>query len=495
MKVIFECHQLPYTLTLILVPFLTLFLVFYLKYYFFSLRGKKLPPGKLGLIPTIGESLSFLRAHRRDKTIEWIQSHAAKYGPIFKTSLLGSKTIVMTGQAGNRFILGRNSDNGLVGNQPASAVAILGKHSIFELSGSRHKLVRGAITSILRPESIRRFVSEMDSIVKRLLFQELNGKDWIPVVIKMKRITFKVTCSLLLGLAEKDQETDKVLEDLTASLHGMWAVPLDLPGSTYRKALRARGRLSKVFSNLLVERKKELELGKVGLQDDMVSSFLSLRDENGEPLLEEEIVDNIVTLLFASHDTTSTLVSLIIRHLARDKYTFDKVYAEQKKIKGAKEGNKGQLRWGDVEMMNYTWRVAQELMRLTPPVFGNFRCAMRDTKFGGFDIPKGWQVFWVAPATHMDKEIFKDPTKFDPSRFDKSLCKSVPPYSFIPFGAGSRICPGAEFARIEVLLIIHHLILNYRWNEVIPDEPLTRNPMLYPAKGLPIWVYQREENH
>lgn len=113
---------------------------------FFTLRGKKLPPGKLGTFPINGESVSFLPAHRRDKTIEWIENRVAKYGPVFETSLLGSKTIVITGQAGNyRFILCGSDENGIiVGKQPLSAVAILGKHSFFELSGSRHKLVRGA---------------------------------------------------------------------------------------------------------------------------------------------------------------------------------------------------------------------------------------------------------------------------------------------------------------------------------------------------------------
>lgn len=66
---------------------------------------------------------------------------------------------------------------------------------------------------------------------------------------------------------------------------------------------------------------------------------------------------------------------------------------EQKQVAKAKEGkSNGKLTWGEVQMMKYTWRVAQELMRMTPPVLGNFKCAWRDTSFGGFDIPKGWQV-------------------------------------------------------------------------------------------------------
>ncbi|KAK9283547.1 hypothetical protein L1049_011794 [Liquidambar formosana] len=93
--------------------------------------------------------------------------------------------------------------------------------------------------------------------------------------------------------------------------------------------------------------------------------------------------------------------------------------------------------------MKYTWTVAQELMRLTPPVVGSFKCARRDITFNGFDIPKGWQVFCVAAGTHMDEKYFEDPEKFDPSRFEIT---SFPPYVYIPFGAGPRVCPGTEFA-------------------------------------------------
>lgn len=58
----------------------------------------------------------------------------------------------------------------------------------------------------------------------------------------------------------------------------------------------------------------------------------------------------------------------------------------------ARKGSEGKLTWTEIQMMSYTWRVAQEIMRLTPPVSGNFKCASRDTSFDGFHIPKGWQV-------------------------------------------------------------------------------------------------------
>ena len=91
----------------------------------------------------------------------------------------------------------------------------------------------------------------------------------------------------------------------------------------------------------------------------------------------------------------------------------------------------------------------------------------------------------MASGTHMDHNIFEDPYKFDPSRFDASS-KTIPRFSYLPFGAGPRICPGAEFARIESLLVSHHLITKYKWTEMIPDEPITRQPLPYPAMGLPV---------
>ncbi|KAK0593510.1 hypothetical protein LWI29_037886 [Acer saccharum] len=97
----------------------------------------------------------------------------------------------------------------------------------------------------------------------------------------------------------------------------------------------------------------------------------------------------------------------------------------------------------------------------------------------------------MASGTHMDKNTFENPEKFDPAlRFENSS-KMLPPYTYIPFGAGPRICPGAEFGRIEVLLIIHHLITKYQWTEMVPDEPIAREPMPYPARGLPVNIQRR----
>ncbi|TXG49969.1 hypothetical protein EZV62_025844 [Acer yangbiense] len=440
--VIFE-SKLP-LITILLVALIALVFRFF-RLKFSPLPGKKLPPGSFGF-PLLGESLSFMRAQKQDRTDEWMQTRIDKYGPVFKTSLAGSKTVVLTGQAGNRFLFS-GDDNGISYNQPGNVAKILGKYSLLEISGPKHKLIRGAISKFLNPESIQRYVEEMDSLVQKQLFKELAGKDSVKIVTSMKKINFNSNTG--------------------------------------------RGRVCKVLSNLIAIRKREMEEGIVDSQDNMISSLLVLRSENGEPLMEQEILDLFLSLIMASNDTTTVLLTHLVRLMSRDSEIYNKVLAEQNEVVEAKKGSDGKLTWNGIQMMKYTWRVTQEVMRFTPPLLGNFRQVTSDIHFDGFHIPKGWQLLWVASSTHMNKDIFEDPNKFDPSRFETSSKAAFPPYTYVPFGAGPRMCPGAEFVRAKILLVIHHLITKYQWTELIPNEPVTCDPLPYPAMGLPVKLYKR----
>ncbi|KAK1591629.1 hypothetical protein Q3G72_010631 [Acer saccharum] len=483
--VIFE-SKLPLITVLLVTLIALVFQLFRLK--FSPLPGKKLPPGSFGF-PLLGESLSFMRAQKQDRTDEWMQTRIDKYGPVFKTSLAGSKIVVLTGQAGNRFVFS-GDDNGISYNQPGNVAKILGKYSVLEISGTKHKLIRGAISKFLKPESIQRYVEEMDSLVQKQLFKELAGKDSVKIVTSMKKINFNVSCSIFFGLPD-GKVKDQLLEDFETTVKGILALPLNFPGTVLHRAIQARGRVCKVLSNLIAIRKREMEEGIVDSQDNMISSLLVLRSENGEPLMEQEILDLFLSLIMASNDTSTVLLTHLVRLMSRDSEIYNKVLAEQKEVVEAKKESDGKLTWNGIQMMKYTWRVAQEVMRFTPPLLGNFRQVTRDIHFDGFHIPKGWQLLWVASSTHMNNDIFEDPNKFDPSRFETSSKAAFPPYTYVPFGAGPRMCPGAEFVRAKILLVIHHLITKYQWTELIPDEPVTCDPLPYPAMGLPVKLYQR----
>lgn len=93
------------------------------------------------------------------------------------------------------------------------------------------------------------------------------------------------------------------------------------------------------------------------------------------------------------------------------------------------------------------------------------------------------QIYWTVHSTHKNPKYFPDPENFDPSRFEG---KGPAPYSFVPFGGGPHMCPGKEYARLEILVFIYNVVTRFKLEKVVPNEKITYNPSPTPANGLPI---------
>ncbi|GJV58281.1 cytochrome P450 716B1-like protein [Tanacetum coccineum] len=195
---------------------------------------------------------------------------------------------------------------------------------------------------------------------------------------------------------------------------------------------------------------------------DLFTSLLSVRDDDSSAMMsDEEIIDNIIVVMIAGYDTTSVLLTFLVRLLANnDAICFD-ISREQEEISKSKAPGED-LTWEDLTKMKYTWRVAFEMLRINPPVILTFRRAAQDIEYGGYIIPKGWQVMFSAAMTQMDGSIFQNPTVFDPARLEKNT-PSPPPFSLLAFGAGQRMCPGMELAKMETLVMIHRLVTQFKW--------------------------------
>lgn len=463
----------------LLATFLTPLIVYWL-----TTRTKKplpanLPPGSLGL-PVIGQSLGLLRAMRSNTGERWLRDRVDRYGPVSKLSLFGAPTVFVTGAAANKLVFGSDA---LAPKQPRCLPLILGRRNILELAGDDYRRVRGAMMQFLKPDSLRRYVGAIDAEVSRHLDAEWAGRRNVAVLPLMKLLTFDIIATLLFGL-ERGAVRARLAAAFSAMLEGMWSVPLDLPFTAFRRSLRASARARRVLEATLAEKKARLERGESSPADDLVSCLASLRAEggNGKRLLtDEEIVDNAMVVLVAGHDTSSVLMTFMIRHLAGDPDTLAAMVEEHEEIVKNKANGEA-LTWEDLQSMRLTWRVALETLRMIPPIFGSFRRAMEDIEFDGYVIPKGWQVFWASSVTHMDPAIFKDPEKFDPSRFESP----APPYAFVAFGGGQRLCAGIEFARVETLVTMHHLVRRFRWRLLSKENIFVRDPMPSPLHGLPI---------
>uniref|UniRef100_A0ACD5UYW5 Uncharacterized protein n=1 Tax=Avena sativa TaxID=4498 RepID=A0ACD5UYW5_AVESA len=460
-------------------------------YYYLFTRAKKpcppnLPPGSLGL-PVIGQSLALLRAMRGDGGGRWIRERIDRYGPVSKLSLFGTPTVLMAGPAANKFMF---FNSALSTRQPPSVQRILGKNSILDLHGADHRRVRGALLEFLKPDMLKMYVGRIDGEVRRHLEENWAGRATVTVLPLMKRLTFDIISALLFGL-ERGAARDSLAGDFVRMIEGMWAIPVNLPFTAFSRSLKASGRARRVLEGITREKKaRQLEHGhgKASSNNDLITCLLSLTDGHGDQLLtDEEIVDNAMVTLIAGHDTSSILMAFMVRQLANDPVTLAAMVQEHEEIAKNKADGEA-LTWEDLTKMKFTWRVAQETLRIVPPVFGNFRRALEDIEFDGYFIPKGWQVFWTAKVTHMDASIFHEPAKFDPSRFENQTVSTTPPCSFVAFGGGPRICPGIEFSRIETLVTMHHLVRQFRWKLCCKENTFVRDPMPSPLHGLPIEI-------
>ncbi|KAH0744394.1 hypothetical protein KY290_032387 [Solanum tuberosum] len=396
--------------------------------------SKRVPPGSLGF-PVIGQSLGLLRAMKANTAEKWLDERVQKYGPISKLSLFGKPTVFIYGQAANKFLF--TSDGSvLTSKQPQSLKMILGDRCLLEMNDEDHKRVRDTLVSFLKPDSLKRYVGKMDEEVRIHLETYWKDEQIIKVLPLMKTLTFDIICSLLFGL-ERGARRDQMLHPTRTS-----------------------------------------------------SSLLSIRGENKQELMSEnEIIHNVMLIMVAGYATSSILITFMVRLLAKNPNIHAAVLEEQEEIAQNKSPGES-LTWEDLGNMKYTWRVAMETMRMFPPIFGGFRQTVKDIEYGGYLIPKGWQIFLVTAKTHMDSSIFQELEKFDPARFENTA--SLPPYNFVPFGGGARICPGYEFAKVETLVTIHYLVTHITWKLCCTDDFFSRDPTPVPTQGLPIQIIPRK---
>nr|ATG29988.1 CYP725A9 [Taxus chinensis] len=430
-----------------------------------------LPPGNLGL-PFIGETIQFLGALQSEKPHTFFDERVKKFGKVFKTSLIGDPTVVLCGPAGNRLVLS-NEDKLVQSAGPKSFLKLFGEDSVAAKREEGHRILRSALGRFLGPQALQNYIGKMNSEMQRHFDEKWKGKDEVKVLPLVRGLIFSIATSLFFNIND-DRQREQLHGLLDTILVGSMTIPLNIPGTLFRKAVKARAKLDEILFALIESRRRELRSGLNSGNQDLLSSLLTFKDEKGIPLTDKEILDNFSVMLHASYDTTVSPTVLILKLLASNPESYEKVVQEQLGIlAGKKEGE--EVNWKDLKAMPYTWQAIQETLRMYPPAFGMFRRAITDIHFEGYTIPKGWAIVWTTYSTNGREEYFNEPDKFKPSRFEEG--KPLDPYTFIPFGAGVRICAGWEFAKTELLLFVHHFVKNFSGCIVIdPNEKISGDP-------------------
>ncbi|XP_011089169.1 beta-amyrin 28-oxidase [Sesamum indicum] len=446
-------------------------------------KSSNLPPGSYGW-PILGETVEFLRAGLEGTPEKFIKERSEKYkSQVFKTSLMGEPMVMLCGAAGNKFLF--SNENKLVTVWWPSSVRQLLGHCLATSSGDEGKQMRKMVSYFVSPDAFTRlYIRTMDLVSQQHIKTHWQGKEEVKISPTIKLYTFELACRLFMSLEDQEQ-ISKLVTLFNVFLKGIISVPVNFPGTRFYKAKRATSAIKSQLQKIVRQRRAALEQRTAVPSQDLLSHLLVAPDENGKFMSEPVIVNNILMLLFAGHDTSSVAITMLMKNLAQLPDIYEKVLREQNEIASSKEAGEF-LQWEDVQKMKYSWNVVCEVARISPPIIGAFREALADITYAGYHIPKGWKLYWSSSFTHRDASWFPDYPNFDPSRFEGA---GPAPFSYVPFGGGPRMCLGKEFARLEILIFLHNVIRRYRWNLQIPDEKIAYDPMPTPVEGLPVQLH------
>jgi cytochrome P450 len=256
------------------------------------------------------------------------------------------------------------------------------------------------------------------------------------------------------------------------------------PRTPWATMANARRRLDAVLYREIARRRAHPEAAG----EDVMSLLVLARDEDGSELSEREVRDQVMTLLFAGHDTTTSTVAFLFRELARAPHVAERLAQELARVLDGGPPSAEQLADGlpELEM------AVDETLRLYPPAWVGPRRSVEPFEFGGHTVPAGVAVNYCSWASHRLPDVFEDPDAFIPERFAPEARARLPKGAYVPFGGGSRTCIGMRFGLMEARVIAATVLRRFRLELPSNHELSIRQmPTLSPRGGLPMTVRGR----
>jgi cytochrome P450 len=210
---------------------------------------------------------------------------------------------------------------------------------------------------------------------------------------------------------------------------------------------------------------------------------MEMRDEDtGEGMSEQQLRDELMTMIFAGHETTAISFMWIFYALTQHKEVAEKLNNE---ITTVLQGRTPTV--SDTANMPYTKQVIQETMRLYPPVWIYGRKALEDDEIAGYYVKKGTYMTLSPYAMHRNPDLWENPEHFDPERFSPERSKGRSPYAYFPFSNGQRKCIGDGFAMMEMQLLVPLMLQRFRM-ELAPNQQIVFNPLITLRSKFPMMM-------
>ena len=392
------------------------------------------------------------------------------------------ETVTLLGPDANQFVL--HDREGNFSNRGGWAYWIdkVFPGAIMAMDNPQHKHHRRIMQGAFKRSAMERYVADMGPVIEQVLATwpavvggagGAGGK--MKVFPQIKALTLNIAARVFMGMAlgaEANRMNQAFIDTVAASLA---LIRKPLPPFAMWRGVRARRLLVGLMQARLAE-KRATE------SPDLFSQLCHARSEDDERFSDEEVVNHMIFLMMAAHDTTTSTLTTMFYCLARHPEWQDRLRADAQALPTA------QLGYADLAGCERTEWVMKESLRLYPPLTSIPRKALRDCEFGGFQIPRGTPVGISPIHTHHLPSLWTKPTEFDPERFSPARAEHRRhAYGYLPFGGGAHLCIGQHFADMEVKSVMHQVLRRFRFS--VPAGyrmPYQLVPIAKPRDGLPI---------
>lgn len=398
-----------------------------------------------------------------------MERSAARYGDTFTMRLVGEGPIVLASHPDAvRQIFTAPPELLHAGEANRILQPVVGQHSVLLLDRDAHKEQRRLLMPAFRGNQLQNYMSAMAAIAEDEIVRWPRG---VPVRLhpRMQALTLEVILHLVFGL-ERGQSMDRLRQALQRMLalttHAAAQLFLLLVGPQKMRTALTHRLLAEVDRLLYEEIATRRRQADLDTRTDVLSMLLKARHEDGNPMGDQEIRDELITLLLAGHETTASGLAWAVERIIRHPDVHSRLLDEAQ----ADDGQR------------YVDAVVKETLRMRPVLALVSRRLTEPMEFGGFSLPAGVKVAPSIYLMHRRPDIYPDPEEFRPERF---LDNRAGTYTWIPFGGGVRRCLGATFAECEMRIVLGALFATTRVRPVdAKSEPIHRRSITQvPGRG------------
>jgi cytochrome P450 len=413
-------------------------------------REPALPPGPR--TPRFVQAWYFMR-----RPFAMLEDCARRYGDCFTVHVLGMRPgVILSDPDAIRDLFTADSETVVAGESNAELLEpILGEYSVLNLDGARHRRERRLMLPPFHGERVHVYGRIMQEVTRQVMSEWTPGQRF-PIQREMQRITLEVILRAVFGLddsIERERVRSAILRFLAladgpgAAAIAIRALQIDLGRLTpWGRFVRFRHQVDREIFAAIAHRRAAGTAGR----DDVLSMLVDARDEEGRAMSDQELRDELFTLLMAGHETTATSLGWVFWCVLERPEVLEGIRAEVRRV--AADGPLDPRHVSELVLLD---AVIKETARLHPVTDGVGRLLKRPAHLGRLYLPAGVGVSPSTYLTHRRPDLWPEPARFRPERFIGARPR---PYAFFPFGGGVRRCLGAAFATYEMKVVLAEVL-------------------------------------